>query len=90
MNFGSVERDGVLRELEALLDERGKFSDAASLLAENFLCVGCADDCFVWSEKDSKNTISTGSITDVGNGRRNANFDTRVSLFGQFSLEEFI
>ncbi len=31
-----------------------------------------------------------GSITDVGDGRRNANFDPRVSLFGQFSLEEFV
>ena len=31
-----------------------------------------------------------GCITDVGDSRRNANFDTRVSLFSQFSLEEFI
>ncbi len=44
LNLGSVKRDRVLWELEALLDERGEFSDAASLLAEDFLCVGCADD----------------------------------------------
>jgi hypothetical protein len=44
LNLCGVERNRVLWELEALLDERGEFSDAASLLAEDFLCVGCADD----------------------------------------------
>ena len=44
LDLSGVERYGVLRELEALLDEGGEFADSASLLAENFLCVGCADD----------------------------------------------
>jgi hypothetical protein len=44
LDLGGVEGDGVLGELEALLDEGGEFSNAAALLAENFLCVGCADD----------------------------------------------
>jgi len=47
LDFGGVEGDGILGELEALLDEGGQFSDAASLLAENFLCVGCADDYII-------------------------------------------
>jgi hypothetical protein len=44
LNFGGVEGDGVFGELEALLDEGSELADAASLLAEDFLGVGCADD----------------------------------------------
>ncbi len=28
--------------------------------------------------------------TDIGNGRRNANFDAGVTLLGQLALEEFV
>ena len=45
LDLGGVERDRVLGELEALLDEGSEFADAAALLAENLLCVGGADDC---------------------------------------------
>lgn len=44
LDLGGVEGDGVLRELEALLDERGELADAATLLTENLLSVGGADD----------------------------------------------
>lgn len=44
LDLCGVERDGVLGELEALLDERGELTDAAALLAEDLLCVGGADD----------------------------------------------
>lgn len=44
LDLGGVQRDGVLGELEALLDERGELTDAAALLSENLLCVGGADD----------------------------------------------
>ncbi len=44
LDLGGVEGDGVLGELEAFLDEGGQFADAASLLAEDFLGVCCADD----------------------------------------------
>ena len=44
LDLGGVERDGVLGELEALLDERGELTDAATLLSEDLLCVGGADD----------------------------------------------
>lgn len=44
LDLGGVEGNAVLWELEALLDEGGKFANAASLLSENFLSVGCADD----------------------------------------------
>ena len=44
LDLGGVQGDGVLGELEALLDERGELTDAATLLAENLLCVGGADD----------------------------------------------
>jgi hypothetical protein len=39
-----VELERVFRELEPLLDERGEFTDAAALFAENLLGVGCTDD----------------------------------------------
>ena len=44
LDLGGVEGDGVLGELEALLDQAGELADAASLLAEDLLCVGGADD----------------------------------------------
>jgi hypothetical protein len=44
LDLGGVEGDGVLGELEALLDERGELTDAAALLAEDLLGVGGADD----------------------------------------------
>lgn len=44
LNLCSVEGDGVLGELEALLDQAGEFADAAALLAEDFLGVCGADD----------------------------------------------
>lgn len=44
LNLGSVEGDAVLGELEALLDERRELANATALLAEDFLCVGSADD----------------------------------------------
>lgn len=44
LDLGGVQGDGVLGELESLLDEGGEFADSSSLLAENFLGVGCADD----------------------------------------------
>ena len=39
-----VELEGVVRELEALLNERGELADAATLLTQNLLGVGGADD----------------------------------------------
>lgn len=44
LDFGGVEGDAVLGELEALLDEGGELADAAALLTEDLLGVGGADD----------------------------------------------
>jgi len=44
LDLGGIEGDGVLGELEALLDEAGELADAAALLAEDLLGVGGADD----------------------------------------------
>lgn len=44
LDLGGVEGDGVLGELEALLDQRGQLADAAALLAEHLLGLGGADD----------------------------------------------
>lgn len=44
LDLGGVEGDGVLGELESLLDERGELADAAALLAEDLLGVGGSDD----------------------------------------------
>ena len=44
LDLGGVEGDGVLGELETLLDERGELTDAATLLAKNLLGVGGPDD----------------------------------------------
>lgn len=44
LDLGGVQGDAVLGELEALLDEAGELADAATLLTENLLGVGGADD----------------------------------------------
>ena len=44
LDLGGVEGDGVLGELEALLDEGGELADAAALLSKDLLGVGGADD----------------------------------------------
>lgn len=44
LDLGGVQRDRVLGELEALLDQRGQLADAAALLAENLLGLRGADD----------------------------------------------
>ena len=44
LDLGGVEGDGVLGELESLLDERGELTDAATLLSKNLLGVCGADD----------------------------------------------
>lgn len=44
LDLGGVEGNAVLGELEALLDEGGELTDAATLLSENLLGVGGADD----------------------------------------------
>lgn len=44
LDLGGVQRDRVLGELEALLDQRGELADAAALLAEDLLGLGGADD----------------------------------------------
>jgi hypothetical protein len=44
LDLGGVEGDGVLGELEALLDEGGELADAATLLTENLLGVGGTDN----------------------------------------------
>ncbi|KAF2150032.1 phosphatases II [Myriangium duriaei CBS 260.36] len=44
LDFGGVQRHRVLGELEPLLDQRGQLADAATLLSEDLLCVGGADD----------------------------------------------
>jgi hypothetical protein len=44
LDLGGIEGNGVLGELETLLDERGELTDAATLLSENLLGVGGTDD----------------------------------------------
>ena len=52
LDLGSVERDGVFGEFEALLDEGCEFANPSALLAEDFLGMCCADDWYYkWSEK---------------------------------------
>lgn len=44
LDLGGVERDAVLGELEALLDQAGELADAATLLTEDLLGVGGTDN----------------------------------------------
>jgi hypothetical protein len=52
LDLCGVEGDGVLGELEALLDQGCELTDAAALLAEDLLSVCRADD-WVVSESSS-------------------------------------
>ena len=44
LDLSGIEGDGVLGELEALLDEGSELADATALLAQDFLCVCGPDD----------------------------------------------
>jgi hypothetical protein len=44
LDLGGVEGNGVLGELETLLDEGGELANAATLLTENLLGVGGTDN----------------------------------------------
>lgn len=44
LDLGGVQGDGVLGELESLLDEGGELADAATLLSEDLLGLGGTDD----------------------------------------------
>lgn len=60
LDLGGVEGDAVLWELEALLDEGGELADAATLLSENLLGVGGADDDVgdSWGDADLDSGVS--------------------------------
>jgi hypothetical protein len=45
LDLGGIEGNGVLGELETLLDEGSELADAATLLTENLLGVGGTDNC---------------------------------------------
>ena len=85
-----VQLEGVVGELEALLDESRELADATALLAEDFLGVGCADDdlhrrCIgflFWGEARSKAHLRAG----VGH----ANVATRVALLRELAGEEIV
>ena len=86
----SVELKGVIGELEALLDERGELADAATLLTEDLLGVGSADDDLkrkrgfiaVLAFPQGKTNLSAGvGDTDVA---------ARVTLLGELAGEEVV
>ena len=85
-----VELKRVIGELEALLDERGELADAATLLTEDLLGVGSADDdlkrergfIVVLALPQRKTHLSAGvGDTDVA---------ARVTLLGELAGEEVI
>ena len=47
----SVELERVFGEFKALLNEGSEFTDAAALLAKDFLCVSGTDDDLCWIEE---------------------------------------
>jgi hypothetical protein len=53
-NLLSVKLDGVVREVESFLNDRGQFTDTTTLLAENVLGLCCTDDYFSagWGHAD--------------------------------------
>jgi hypothetical protein len=53
LNTLSVKLNGVLGELETLLDEGGQLADATTLLTKNVLGVGGTDDDPIQRKKNS-------------------------------------
>ena len=90
LHLGGVERDGVLGELEALLNQGGELADAAALLAQNFLSVGCADDCGALDSDISVRLWEVRRRTDIGDSGSHADLDTGVTLLGQLTLEKLV
>ena len=87
LDFGSIQGDRVLGELESLLDEGCEFADSSTLLAEDFLGVCSSDDCSlsVWIR-----LVLICMRTDICDCGSYSDFDTRVTFLRQFSLEELV
>ncbi len=101
LDFGGIQGDGVFGEFEAFLDQGGEFPDAATLLAEHFLGVCCADDCEVvsvggflgaegYEVREAGEVPGEGGYTDISHCGRHSDFHARVSLFSQLALEELV
>jgi len=48
-----IKFDSALTEFKSLLYESSEFTDSTSLVSEDFLCVGSADDDFSSGRRDS-------------------------------------
>ena len=90
LDFGGVEGDGVFGELEAFLDERGQFADAAPLLAEDFLGMCCADDYELIRNERTKVGGKSKGRTDISHSRRDAKIYTILTFLCQLALKELV
>ena len=91
LNLLGVELKGVVGELEALLDERGELTDAATLLTQNLLGVGCTDDNLT---RDPKFVYRSSSVrcdkAHLSAGVGNTDVAARVTLLREFAGEEIV
>lgn len=87
-----VKFDGVFGEAETLLNEGGEFTDTATLLAEDVLGVGGADDDSVAKYISINTALSPHlfSIHVLGACRSDTDFNASVTVFGQFTSKELV
>lgn len=86
-----VELERVFRELESLLDEGGEFTNAAALLAKDFLSVGSPDDDLNGQMIAQAPALRfKNSVTHLSAGVGDADVAARVTLLGQFAGEELV
>ena len=90
MNLLGVELKRVLGEFETFLDESSEFTDAATLLTKDFLGVGSTDDDLKENIKIRSQRRLQHWIAHFSSGVGDTDIAARVTLFGQFTGEEFI
>ena len=87
----SVKLQGVVRELETFLDERGELADAATLLAQNLLSMSSADDDLgAQTSLRGSRKGEYGDVTHLSAGVGNTDITSRVVLLGELTGEEIV
>ena len=99
MNTFSIKFDSILGELETLLNKSSQFTNTATLFTENVLSVCGTDDdsmnqlvslLYYFFYFAVPNTLSSTIDTLLSTGRGNADFDTSVTVFSEFTSKEFV
>ena len=87
--FG-IKFNGVLGELETLLDKSGQFANTTTLLTKNVLSVSGTDDDSIKLKINFDYFIVEILWHLLGTGRSDTDLNTSITIFSKFTSEELV